>query len=419
MEIDEDDLQKAIRRAQEGFDMAMGMELPKVGAERVMQLPEMDFTEPSRPQVAESVAQAAAMPARKPLAPPPAQQSAPQGMPPRARPTATASPFSDEELAAAVEADMRTRQAMGLERAGRNLVGAFSKQAPQALLTQAPSAERQLLERRRQAKAAEVAAQNAAARQMTADNYAKQVEGNLKMLPQKQELLDAAEQRKMDALDFERDKNEAALGLKEEELALKREELGLKKKKAGGKKKGKDLPASTIEGLADLPSAIQAVENLSGKFGELGMDTTSAKLGALATNALGLQGTDAAEYNAAAMLAMQGVGKIMEGGKLAAGDELKYRRMLPQPGDSKEVAAQKVKGAAAFLDGLVRNRVNALKEGGYNVPEKAITGAPPAAQATPSTAGTVRVVDADGDVLELTPKAAEAYVKSGRGRLAQ
>jgi len=67
-------------------------------------------------------------------------------------------------------------------------------------------------------------------------------------------------------------------------------------------------------------------------------------------------------------LAMQAAGKIMEGGKLAAGDEMKYRQMLPRPGDSDDVVRQKVAGMKDFLRALAQARAKGLQESGYNVP---------------------------------------------------
>lgn len=401
MDFEDDDLQEAMRRAQEGFDLAMSMELPQAPgaeAERVRMMPELDLTEP----VAAPPTRMAEAPKQAPQAPPPAAGDA---------------PFADDEFAAAMDADMRTRQAMALERAGRNLVGAFSAQTPQGLVMRAPDAAAALLARRRQADADAIAQANAEARGMTAETYRQQVEANVAAKPEEAALRREAEARQAAELALQTETTKRAGDLREREVAVKE---GLAKKKttkgAGKATTGKMLPPSTIEGLADLPSALAEVEKLDEKFRALGMDSAGAKVGSFFTGLLGLQGTDAAAYNAAAMLAMQGVGKIMEGGKLAAGDEMKYRAMLPRAGDSQEVAQQKVRGAATYLMGLVNNRVSALKEAGYAVPERAL--APPA-QATPSPQSTVQVIDADGDVLTLSPAAAKRFVESGRGRYAQ
>jgi hypothetical protein len=64
---------------------------------------------------------------------------------------------------------------------------------------------------------------------------------------------------------------------------------------------------------------------------------------------------------------MQSVGKVLEGGKLAAGDEKKYERMLPQPGDSEEIAAQKIAGMKKMLTETTAARVETFGKTGYDV----------------------------------------------------
>lgn len=132
---------------------------------------------------------------------------------------------------------------------------------------------------------------------------------------------------------------------------------------------GKTLPATSVEGLADLPVAVDQVDELVGTFKRLNMGGLAGKAGTAATNALGLQNTDSAEYNAAALRAMQAAGKILEGGKLAAGDEVKYRKLLPQGGDSPEVVDQKAEGLKTFLRDLAARRSQGLRASGYNVPD--------------------------------------------------
>jgi hypothetical protein len=74
---------------------------------------------------------------------------------------------------------------------------------------------------------------------------------------------------------------------------------------------------------------------------------------------------------------MQAVGTILEGGKLAAGDEIKYARMLPQAGDSVDIAQQKVDGLRKLLSSLKAARVEAFRGGGFEV--AGAPGAPPVA----------------------------------------
>lgn len=136
---------------------------------------------------------------------------------------------------------------------------------------------------------------------------------------------------------------------------------------AGGTGGGKTLPAEQVTALADVDVAKNAVTKLREKFDKLKMGTAFAKAGATMTNLFGLQGTDAADFQAAALEAMQTVGKILEGGKLAAGDEVKYRRLLIQPGDSPQVVRTKVEGLLSQLEDTRQYRLKAFGGAGYNV----------------------------------------------------
>lgn len=146
--------------------------------------------------------------------------------------------------------------------------------------------------------------------------------------------------------------------------------------------RGTPTSPTTLEGLSDAEVAIGELDKLGARFKELGMSGPVARASGVVTEALGLSGTDAAEYQAAALRAMQGVGKIMEGGKLAAGDETKYRRMLPIAGDKQELAEQKTKEAAAFLRSLKDQRIKVLRAAHYDVPD--VGGAPKAAVKSPT-----------------------------------
>lgn len=156
------------------------------------------------------------------------------------------------------------------------------------------------------------------------------------------------------------------LDIEQQKVDIQREKAAKSKGKGGGGD-GKRLPPSTIEGLADLPVAEQQVDELADAFRRLGMGGISGRVSGAVTDILGLRFTDSAEYNAAAKRAMQAAGRILEGGKLAAGDEVKYAAMLPRPGDSEDVVAQKVQGMKTFLRSLASQRAKGLKESGYQV----------------------------------------------------
>ncbi len=184
-----------------------------------------------------------------------------------------------------------------------------------------------------------------------------------------------------------------SMGIAESNNAMARASLGLRQKaderdkkkdelEAAQKAKGHQTSTSTLTDLADAETAIQELGPLGQKFKDLEMSGPMAKVSGKLTDALDLQGTDAAEYKAAALRAMQGVGKIMEGGKLATSDEDKYRRMLPRAGDAPDIADQKIKESQAFLRKLKDERIKVLRAGGYDVPD--VGGAGGEAKATPN-----------------------------------
>jgi len=156
----------------------------------------------------------------------------------------------------------------------------------------------------------------------------------------------------------------AQLGLARERLAAEREAAGLK---AAAHDDGKALPVAALEGLAGVDTAKKELDKLGQSFRNLGESGAWAKFGALATNLLGLQGTDAAAYNTDAVRTMQSVGKILEGGKLAAGDEVKYAKMLPRPGDPPELVTRKIDGLKDMLDNWRASTERQYSGSGYKV----------------------------------------------------
>ncbi len=128
------------------------------------------------------------------------------------------------------------------------------------------------------------------------------------------------------------------------------------------------LGEATISGLAALPVAEGEVDKVTEAFKRLKMGGALGKAGSAATGLLVLQNTDSAEFNAVALQAMQAAGKILEEGKLQAGDEIKYKRMLPQAGDSESVLETKANGLKSYLRELASRKSKGLKDAGYNVP---------------------------------------------------
>lgn len=138
--------------------------------------------------------------------------------------------------------------------------------------------------------------------------------------------------------------------------------------KAQEKAEGRPLAPSALEEIADADVAKKQVAGLEKTFNELGMGSPSAKASAFVTNLLGLQFTDAAKFDAESRRVQQAAGKILEGGKLAAGDETKYRNMLLKPGDSPDVVAVKTAGMLDFLEDVKAGRIKVYRAGGYKVP---------------------------------------------------
>ena len=152
--------------------------------------------------------------------------------------------------------------------------------------------------------------------------------------------------------------------LKDERERARIAKMGLKG--AGG---GAKLSPTALGDLADFGVAEAELDRLGQAFGKFGVSGIGGKAGSVATNALGLQNTDAAAYGAEARRVMQSVGKILEGGKLAAGDEVKYAKMLPQAGDPPEQARRKIEGLKTMLRDARNRRERELAAGGYKVPQ--------------------------------------------------
>lgn len=265
----------------------------------------------------------------------------------------------DADLEAAREADRASRLAAGMELAGRQLVAGITRtDVPQGLganPSEIPLAMQRAKSRREQAAAALAARRQSTMDESTLDLQRSQAEKNRRE-PEPRGGIDYTESRA------------AELALKQQQLAEtiranKAREAGRGKGK--GEPKDKTLPVSTLTELADFETAAKELDRLEARFVELDQGGYWAKVKAKGSEALGMQGTDAALYASEAKRAMQGVGKILEGGKLAAGDELKYRALMPEPGDSPERLRSKVRGLKTMLSDLKAGRIGAYKAAGY------------------------------------------------------
>lgn len=162
---------------------------------------------------------------------------------------------------------------------------------------------------------------------------------------------------------------------KAENLRLRNQKL---RNDMGGGGTGKQLSSTALGELADYDTADKQLDDLFAKAEAEHISGLGAKVNQAVTDALGLQSTDAARFEGASAPVRQGVGTILEGGKLAAGDEAKYKNMLPKYGDSREVLAEKKKSLKAYLQTRKAERAKSLEAGGYNVPGAGPKAGPPA-----------------------------------------
>jgi hypothetical protein len=74
----------------------------------------------------------------------------------------------------------------------------------------------------------------------------------------------------------------------------------------------------------------------------------------------------AEEIDAELLAKAQVIGTYLEGGKLQAADEVKYKKMLPKRGDAPSVVDAKVKNLQRMIYNKMNAELNALEQGGYN-----------------------------------------------------
>jgi len=135
-----------------------------------------------------------------------------------------------------------------------------------------------------------------------------------------------------------------------------------------------NVPASIKLELSGYDAADEELAKLEDDFKRLNVGGGGlARVAARGSEALGLN-NDYTEYIDAARRAMQGVGTILEKGKLAAGDELKYRKLLPEPGDSPQRMKAKIEGLRAYLKSLKTKGAAALGQSPANDADGKATG---------------------------------------------
>jgi hypothetical protein len=156
----------------------------------------------------------------------------------------------------------------------------------------------------------------------------------------------------------------------ERQLALARARRSVTNVNVGGR----NLAAGEVNELSDLDSAMQSVDAIFEDFkttvpNKGTANQVRARLMALIPN------TAESQYKNDVNVTKQVVGKKLEGGKLAAGDEKKYEPFFPQPGDSLETAERKKKALKAQLIRDSQSRRAGLKGAGFKVPGSTQPGA--------------------------------------------
>lgn len=137
---------------------------------------------------------------------------------------------------------------------------------------------------------------------------------------------------------------------------------------------GKALNEGTAKELGEANSATKSAQDLLDKF-----NGSAEGVGGWLMSFL--PRTDASKYEDRARVATQVIGSYLEGGKLSDANVPQYRAMLPKPGESKEVARNKVDAIVKLVAARQSAQKAALAGSGYNV--SGIKDAAPAIKFTP------------------------------------
>lgn len=124
------------------------------------------------------------------------------------------------------------------------------------------------------------------------------------------------------------------------------------------------LPAGEAAALGEAEAAVQSLKDLGAAYDT---DIASGFGSSLTGLTQYLPGTDATLYEDKMRATAQSVGTFLEGGKLAAGDEVKYLRMLPSPGDGAERKKGKIDNLNRLIATKRQEKINALKAAGFNL----------------------------------------------------
>lgn len=131
---------------------------------------------------------------------------------------------------------------------------------------------------------------------------------------------------------------------------------------------GKDLPAEKVAEFGDVEFLRKGLRGLGGSFAS--SVGAAGVLGQAKSRLLeNVPNTDVSNYNLQADAFAQKLGTTLEGGKLTDNDyQVKYRKMVPRPGDSPETARKKIENIDALLAGYSEARQSAYARSGYKTP---------------------------------------------------
>ena len=205
-----------------------------------------------------------------------------------------------------------------------------------------------------------------ALRKQVADNQlqaqmmnAKSKEEQMDFLKQKDQLDRAFESEK---LKIDQANKATDFGFKQAELGLKAEDIANKAQTA---MQGKLLPASQVsdlqatkEGIQQLDTMMQAAQKLPNNL----FDPIQGRL-----SVMNPYSKEAQSFNQLVAATKQTIGKGLEGGVLRKEDEVKYEKIIPKIGDTREILNMK----AAQLRSMMANKYDSQRAGfaqaGYNV----------------------------------------------------
>lgn len=127
-----------------------------------------------------------------------------------------------------------------------------------------------------------------------------------------------------------------------------------------GKKEteGKPVASEVAQRIGTLDAASQQVDQLESDWRN--------KTGVFSGFTQFAPGTDAAQYRDSAKLAAQGIGQIIEGGKLTDSDYDRYLGMMPTAGDSKERAQEKFDRLRNYIVSRKKTSIEGARQAGYN-----------------------------------------------------